>query len=177
MGFPCSPNNIRGHEAKPYSSRNARSSNRNAFTPSTRLSKGFMASILSRLNRGSKAMSASSSRGDTLWGFSKNNTRMNAKINVFSDTVTQRATAWQNRLSRRQIPPNVYFPYNGLICNNLPTLRLVSVYCCNSDICKRRKKVRCSLNYIRHDFSCMGHGFSYIGCGFSQASVLGQETA
>ena len=81
-------------------------SNRKASTPSTRSSKRLSNSILSRRNRGSLCISSSSCEGETLPGLSKNNTRINAKINVFFDSCIFSGvcgTFLFNRLSDRKI--------------------------------------------------------------------------
>ena len=81
-------------------------SNRKASTPSTRSSKRLRNSILSRRNRGSLCISSSSCEGETLPGLSKNNTRINAKINVFFDSCIFSGvcgTFLFNRLSDRKI--------------------------------------------------------------------------
>ena len=53
-----------------------------------------------------------------------------------------------------------------LIYKDLSKHRTSFASFCFSRTCKRRKKFRCSLNYIRHNFFYIGHSFSYIKCSF-----------
>ena len=66
-------------------------------------------------------------------------------------------------LTALQKPPK---QRNSLSGKDIPIQNISRVTFCFSEICNKRKKVRCSFNYIRHNFSCVLCSFSYIRCCF-----------